>query len=274
MQVSEAQSVVYVVSDAAGDTGEAVVKAAASQFKPASIEVRRVSFVHKKSDIDRVVDRAKETGGFIVFTLVLPELRDYLVDQARERRVICIDLLGPVLENLEKMIGIQSHRKPGMIHQLNEDYFRKVEAVEFAVRYDDGRDSSGILKADIVLVGVSRTSKTPLSMYLAHKMYKVANVPIVPELNPPKELFSIPKDKIIGLCIEPETLTRIRRERLRSLGLASNATYANDERIRLELEYSAKIMERLGCFVIDVSNKAVEETAGIILDRLNSLDPL
>lgn len=259
---------VFVVSDAAGDTGEAVVKAAAAQFRPLAVEIRRFPFVESRSDIDRVVREAKASDAFIAFTLVLPELQEYLLQQGRHHRLVCVDLLGPVLGNLERLLGASSRRKPGTIHELNEDYFKKVEAVEFAVRYDDGRDPRGILKADIVLVGVSRTSKTPLAMYLAHKKYKVANVPIVPELKPPDELFTIPVTKIVGLKIDPFVLNRIRRERLRSLGLAPDASYANEKRIQAELRYAEALMERLGCTVIDVSNKAVEETAGLILERL------
>jgi [pyruvate, water dikinase]-phosphate phosphotransferase / [pyruvate, water dikinase] kinase len=139
-----------------------------------------------------------------------------------------------------------------------------VEAIEFAVKYDDARDMSGILKADIVLVGVSRTSKTPLAMYLAHKKFKVANVPLVPELKPPDELMRVPKHKMVGLIIKPDKLNEIRVERLKALGLASTATYAKAERIELELAYAEGMMNRLGCPVIDVSNKAVEETASLI----------
>jgi regulator of PEP synthase PpsR (kinase-PPPase family) len=155
-----------------------------------------------------------------------------------------------------------------MIHSLDENYFKKVEAVEFAVKYDDGRDFSGVPKADIVLIGVSRTSKTPLSMFLAHKKYKVANVPLVPELQPPEALFHVPKHKVIGLRIDPEKLNRIRELRLKTLGLAPDANYANMARIRQELEYADKIMQRIGCVVIDVTDRAVEETASLVMDHI------
>ena len=143
---------------------------------------------------------------------------------------------------------------------------KRVEAIEFAVRYDDGKDTRGILKSDIVLLGISRTSKTPLSMYLANKNIKVANVPLVPEIPIPKEVFEINPKKIIGLTNSPEKLNQIRQERLKSLGLSSDANYAKFDRILQELDYSEKIMKQVGCPVINVSNKAIEETAGIILD--------
>ena len=261
--------VVYVISDAAGDTGEAVVKAAAAQFDSKDIEIRIAPFVTSQNDIDRVMKEVLHHRAIVVFTLVIPHLREYLVTQAIHYRIEHVDLLSPVIARLERRLGQSSRHQPGIIHQMDEDYFKRIEAVEFAVKYDDARDSSGILKADIVLIGVSRTSKTPLSMYLAHKKFKVANVPLVPEIKPPKELFMIPKEKIIGLKINPGKLNEIRKERLRSLGLSSSASYANKDRIQMELNYADELMKQLGCFTIDVSNKAVEETAGTILERMN-----
>lgn len=155
--------------------------------------------------------------------------------------------------------------EPGLLRQLDEQYFKRVEAVEFAVRYDDGKDPKGLVTADVVLIGVSRTSKTPLSMYLANKRIKCANVPLVPEVSPPEELYKV-ADKTVGLVIDPNHLFAIRKERLKSLGLTSNANYAAVERIINELEYSDEIMKKLGCPVIDVTNKAVEETAGKIME--------
>jgi regulator of PEP synthase PpsR (kinase-PPPase family) len=156
----------------------------------------------------------------------------------------------------------------GLIYRLDEQYFKRVDAVEFAVKYDDGKDPRGILKADVVVIGVSRTSKTPLSMYLAHKNYKVANVPLVPEIPPPQELFVISPKKIIGLTADPDKLNQIRRERLKTLGLNDSANYASMERILQELEYADALFKRLGCTVIDVSKKAVEETASIVMQVL------
>lgn len=259
--------IVYVLSDAAGETGEAVVGAAAAQFYPTVIDIRRIAFITSNQTIDRIVEEAKANKGVIVFTLVIPELRDHLVSQAMMNKVPYIDLLGPIIVHLEQLMGQLSSHRPGMLHVLDESYFKKVEAVEFAVKYDDGRDPTGIVQADIVLVGVSRTSKTPLSMYLAHKSFKVANVPLVPEIKPPNELFTVDKSKLVGLIISPDKLNMIRQERLKSLGLHSNATYAKVDRIEQELAYAHGIFARLGCDVIDVTNKAVEETASGILER-------
>ncbi|XID95364.1 pyruvate, water dikinase regulatory protein [Paenibacillaceae bacterium WGS1546] len=265
--MSQKSVTVYVASDSAGDTGELAVRAAAAQFHPLSVHIRRSAFIQTKESIDSVLAAAEADKGIVLYTLVIPFLRDYMVEQAKRMRLTAIDLLGPLIDNLERTLGHESRHEPGLNHVLDADYFRKVEAVEFAVRYDDARDVTGILKADIILVGVSRTSKTPLSMVLAHRTFKVANVPLIPELVPPKELFLASPRKVIGLTIHPESLNAIRKERLKALGLPDSAPYATSERISKELAHAKQVMDKIGCIVIDVSNKAVEETASLILEH-------
>ncbi|MDA3130729.1 pyruvate, water dikinase regulatory protein [Aliibacillus thermotolerans] len=262
----EERPIVYVVSDSVGETAELVVKAAASQFGEQEIEIRRIPYVEDEHTIDEVINLAKEMNAFIAFTLVIPEKNYYLRKKAEEAGVETVDIIGPMLNKMIRLTGLEPKYEPGLVYRLDEDYFRKVEAIEFAVKYDDGRDPRGITRADIVLIGVSRTSKTPLSQYLAHKRLKVANVPLVPEVDPPEELYRIPPEKCIGLRISPEKLNEIRTERLKSLGLKAEANYAKLERIKEELAYSEKIMKDIGCTVIDVSNKAVEETANLIFN--------
>nr|WP_095407420.1 pyruvate, water dikinase regulatory protein [Bacillus wudalianchiensis] len=260
--------IIYIVSDSVGETAELVTKAAVSQFNGSHAVIKRFPYVEDLSTIDEVMDLAKVERGIIVYTLVKPEIRNYMKQQAQKENIIIFDLIGPLMDELESLYGRQPLMEPGLVRKLDEQYFKKVEAIEFAVKYDDGRDPRGLLKADVVLIGVSRTSKTPLSQYLAHKRLKVANVPLVPEVDPPEELFSLPTDKCFGLKISPDKLNQIRRERLISLGLNDSASYADLERIKAEISYSEKIMNRIGCEVIDVTNKAVEETANIILSRL------
>lgn len=260
----DAQPKVYVVSDSVGETAELVVKAAASQFNGTAIDIQRVPYVEDTSTIDEVIIQAKETNGLIAFTLVVPSIKKYLEEEAVKAGIPLYDILSPMMKMLETRFNRTPRNEPGLMHTLDENYFRKVEAIEFAVKYDDGRDPRGVLRADVVLIGVSRTSKTPLSQYLAHKRLKVANIPLVPEVDPPKELFEIPSRKVIGLTISAEKLNSIRTERLKALGLKAEANYANFKRIEEELMYSKKIMDRIGCQVIDVSNKAVEETANLI----------
>ncbi|MDD4802144.1 MAG: kinase/pyrophosphorylase [Syntrophomonas sp.] len=193
-------------------------------------------------------------------------MADFLRQKADQAGVVCVDILGPIISAFEQASHLIPKREPGLLRKVDEMYYRRVEAVEFAVRYDDGKDPRGILQADIVLVGVSRTSKTPLSMYLAHKRIKVANVPLMPEVAPPEELYKVERGKVIGLIIKPDLLNNIRTERLKTLGLTGQASYANYERITEELEYADRLMKRLGCPVIDVTNRAVEETASKILE--------
>lgn len=257
---------VYIISDSIGETAEMVVKAATSQFDSGKIEIRRIPNVGDTDTIDRVLEQATEAKAMIAFTLVLPELKEYLMQKAASAGIITVDILSPIMEAVERSTGLTPHREPGILRKVDEIYFRRVEAIEFAVRYDDGKNPRGIMLADIVLVGVSRTSKTPLSMYLAHKRIKVANVPLVPEVAPPEELFQVEKGRLIGLTIDPQQLLSIRKERLKSLGLMADANYANENRILQEMEFAHRIMRRLGCPIIDVTNRAVEETSSKILE--------
>lgn len=263
--------IIYVVSDAAGDTGELVVRAAIAQFHPINAEIRRAPFVTTEQAIEEVITTVKQHNGIVMFTLVIPHLREHMKKLSAEYNINAIDVLGPFIETLEARTGKKSRQEPGLNHLLDADYFRKVEAVEFAVRYDDAKDPSGVLKADIVLVGVSRTSKTPLSMYLAHQKIKVANVPLVPEIKVPEELFAVPAHKVIGLTIDLNYLNVIRKERLKALGLPDSAAYANTSRIEFELNYAKTITDKIGCKIIDVSHRAVEETASMIMAYMKQI---
>lgn len=259
--------IIYVVSDSVGETAELVTKAAVSQFNGSNATIKRFPYVEDVADIDEVLTLVKMDSGMIAFTLVKPEIREYMKQASKREGIYACDLIGPLMDEIGRASGLKPLNEPGLVRKLDEDYFKKVEAIEFAVKYDDGRDPRGILKADIVLVGVSRTSKTPLSQYLAHKRLKVANVPLVPEVDPPEELFKVSAEKCFGLKISPEKLNNIRRERLLSLGLNDQASYANMSRINEELQYFEKIVSKIGCQTIDVTNKAVEETANIILNQ-------
>ncbi|MBS4173567.1 pyruvate, water dikinase regulatory protein [Bacillus sp. FJAT-49736] len=264
--------IIYVVSDSVGETAELVVKAAISQFNGKDAEIKRFPYVEDFRHIDEVLSLAKINKGIIVYTLVKPEMRHYIKEQSAKDLIYTIDIIGPLLDKLEDLYDKKPLCEPGLVRKLDEQYFKKVEAIEFAVKYDDGRDPRGILRADIVLIGVSRTSKTPLSQYLAHKRFKVANVPLVPEVDPPEELFQVPAEKCFGLKISPEKLNHIRKERLISLGLNDQASYANIDRIKQEIDYFDQIASKIGCKVIDVTNKAVEETANIIMNQIRGAE--
>ncbi|MCA1031784.1 kinase/pyrophosphorylase [Bacillus timonensis] len=262
--------IIYVVSDSVGETAELVVKAAVSQFNGSNTSIKRIPYVEDVTTLAEVVSLAKLNNAIIAFTIVIPELRTFLLEEAKRENVITYDIIGPLIDKMGDLYGKTPRHEPGLVRKLDEDYFKKIEAIEFAVKYDDGRDPRGILRADIVLVGVSRTSKTPLSQFLAHKRLKVANVPLVPEVDPPEELFKVPKEKCFGLKISADKLNQIRRERLKSLGLDDKAIYANINRIQEELNHFESVVGRIGCEVVDVTNKAVEETASIILNSINN----
>jgi len=258
--------VVYILSDSIGETGEVVAKAAASQFDSGRVDIRRVPYLSSVREVEEALLEAESAGALVVYTLVRPDLKEYLEKRAHELSLPHVDIMGPMLEGLKQITKQNPKYQPGLIRKMDEAYFSKVEAIEFAVKYDDGKEPRGLLRADLVVIGVSRTSKTPLCMYLAHKGIKAANVPLVPEATPPEELFKIPPQKIVGLTIKPSILFEIRKERLKTLGLSQTADYANMERILMELDYALGIMKKIGCAVIDVSNKAVEETAARVLE--------
>ncbi|RJE47134.1 MULTISPECIES: pyruvate, water dikinase regulatory protein [unclassified Dehalobacter] len=260
--------VIYVISDALGETAEFVSRAAAAQFNGIKTKIRRVPYVQDEIHIDEILEEAVEEQAILVYTLVLTNLRLYIERRAREKNLITIDILSPLISALADKTGLDPKNIPNVTHRLDEQYFRKVEAVEFAVKYDDGKDPRGLLYADVVLIGVSRTSKTPLSMYLAHKGIKAANIPLVPEVTPPRELSEVPRNKVFGLILSPEKLNQIRSERLKTLGLGASADYANLNRIMEELDYAKQIMKKIGCVIIDTTNKAVEETASVILQKV------
>lgn len=258
--------VLYIVSDSVGETAEQVAKAVIGQFETRNYELRRFPFTTEKPQLLEILEEAKKEQAIIIFTMVVNGLREFLIEEAEKVKVQTVDIMTPLLKLVSKRLDLKPKKEPGTIRRLDEKYFKKIEAIEFAVKYDDGKDPRGINKADIVLVGISRTSKTPLSMYLAHRNIKAANVPLVPEVSPPKELFNAPSEKIIGLTTNPRKLIEIRQERLKALGLRDGANYASMERILEELDYADRVMKKLKCPVIDVSTRAVEESASIILE--------
>ena len=257
---------IYALSDSIGETAERIARATASQFKSDDFEIVRIPYIKTVQQIEKIIEEATSHKSVICHTIVNPELRVALSLLAEQYGIPAIDVMGPMINAVQNVSGIVPKLKPGLIHRLDEDYFKRVAAVEFAVKYDDGKNPWGLLKADVVLVGVSRTSKTPLSMYLAHKKIKVANVPMVPEVAPPEQLFKVPPERIIGLIIDPAKLNGIRAERLTSMGLDPESCYADSVRITHEVEYAKSIMLKLKCPIIDVSNKAIEETANKIME--------
>ena len=259
-------TIVYILSDSVGETGEAVVRAAVSQFDCDHIIFRRRPYMMTTRQIEIAIRDAKREEALIVYTLVTENLRTFLQEKTREENVTAVDIMGPMLEAIRRSTALEPRREAGALRRMDDAYFKKIHAIEFAIKYDDGKEPRGFLLSDIVIVGISRTSKTPLCIYLAHRGYKVANLPIMPEINPPEEIFQVERKRIFGLTISPSHLYEIRKERLRSMGLSAKADYASYDRILSELEYGENLMRKIGCPIIDVTNKATEETAALILE--------
>lgn len=253
----------HIVSDASGDTAQRVVLAVEAQFPDLPFEEIRHPRVETVDDVQLAVSRAKGRPAIVVYTLVSPELRDAMRVLCRRAKLHYCDLLGHPVDAVAKVSGRAAQMKSGARAPLDSTYFRRMAAIEFAVKFDDGL-GGGLKDADIVLVGVSRTSKTPLSMYLGYMGYKTANVPIVRVVDPPAELFRLDPVKIVGLTIDPQRLAEIRQVRARHIG-ATRRSYADMAEIFEELDHAAAVQRRLGCPVLDVTDASVEETAHRIL---------
>lgn len=249
----------HIVSDATGETATRLVAALEAQFPDQAFSEVRHPRVETVDDLQLAVDRARGRPAVVVYTIVKPELREAMRLLCKRARLHYCDILGPPLAAIAKVSGMSAQMLPGARPPLDSAYFKRIAAIEFAVKYDDGI-GSGLEEADIVLVGVSRTSKTPVSMYLGYLGYKTANVPIVKGIAPPAELFRVEPTKIVGLTIDATRLAEIRRERVR-LMRATKRAYAELVEIYEELEEATAIQRRLSCPVIDVTELSVEETA-------------
>ncbi|WP_046871079.1 pyruvate, water dikinase regulatory protein [Pediococcus damnosus] len=260
---------VFVISDAVGETVGAVAKAASAQFPSEKFEFDRYPFTQTKSLLDGILKRAKRQNAIVFSTFVNPELNQFAKEQCEQADIYYYDVLTPALSLFKQKTGLEPANKPGSVHNLTEGYFDKIAAMEFAVTYDDGKDPSGFLKADIVLLGVSRTSKTPMSLYLANKGFKVANLPLVSQASIPDEIWKVDPKKIFGLTTTPDVLNDIRRQRMISYGLNPESSYSNTEGIKHELSYANDVFKKIGCLVINTSNKSIEETATLIMESLD-----
>jgi regulator of PEP synthase PpsR (kinase-PPPase family) len=258
----------HIVSDSTGETAARLVHALEAQFPEQEFEEVRHARAESVEDLEIAVRSARGRPAVVIYTLVDPEMRDAMRRLCRRARVHYCDLLGHPIDAVARVSGQAARMTPGSPAPLNPAYFRRIEAMEFAVKYDDGV-GAGLDEADIILVGVSRTSKTPLSIYLGYLGHKVANVPIVKGIEPPKDLWEINPVKIVGLTIDANRLVEIRRGRLRNLG-ARERQYAELMEIYEELDEASAIHRRLGCPVIDISELSIEETAQRILRTVES----
>lgn len=256
---------VFVVSDGTGATAEQVLNAALTQFKDAPVQVERRPRTRTEEEIHQVVREAAEIGGSIVHTLVLDELRDEMLRAGRIHNVETIDLMGPLLARLSQQLSVSPAEKPGLFRQLNKAYFRRIETMEFALHHDDGRRVHELDQAEIVLVGVSRTCKTPLSIYLAFRGWLVANVPVILKRRLPPNLFRLPPGHVFGLTVDPDRLAQLRHAREERWG-AALGDYADPDFVHREVAYAQSIFEGQPDWpVIEVTDKPIEEIGAEIL---------
>jgi|YelNatPaOPRAMG01_1025707.scaffolds.fasta_scaffold10515_2 regulator of PEP synthase PpsR (kinase-PPPase family) len=270
-KVSQGKPKIFILSDATGETAFKVVKAALAQFQNAEVETEIFPGILNAEQVEGILEEARHKRGLIVFTLVLPELRSTLLQLAREKGVECIDLLGPILVRLRDWLGREPLSRPGLRLDLDEDYFRRIMAVEFAIEHDDGKRAEELDKADLVLVGVSRTTKTPLSIYLAYRGWLVGNVPIVMGIDPPSILYEIPQWKIVALTVNAERLAMIRSSRIRRFHVGGD--YVDLDGIKEELRFAHRIFYQAGWPILDMSYKSVEEAAQEITEILQARKP-
>lgn len=262
----------FVISDSAGETASKLAQATMAQYPSVEFEVFRRTFITTKSALLQTLADAKKHDALILHTLIEESLVDLVNHFCEESGLFHFDVLTPPVAEIAHRTGVEPTREPGALHHLNKNYFKRIKAMEFAVKYDDGKDPRGFLEADVVLLGVSRTSKTPLSLFLANKNLKVANLPLVPQAHIPKQLWEIDPKKIVGLTNDPNVLNNIRKERMIAYGLNPDTAYSDIEKIKEELEFANDLYQKLGCTIINVASLSIEETASMILSELDLVD--
>jgi [pyruvate, water dikinase]-phosphate phosphotransferase / [pyruvate, water dikinase] kinase len=253
---------IYIISDGTGETASAMVRAALVQFHDEDTNIIRYKNLRTEDQVESVVEEAFRTKGFIVYTVVSPSMRAKIQEAASLKGVIAVDLLGPLLVGLGTYFGNSESPEAGILRVVDDSYFKRIEAMEYTVKHDDGKEVRDLDQADIILVGISRTSKTPLSIFLSHKGWKVANVPVVLNSPLPKQLFEVDQRKVVGLIIDNDKLSRIRKNRLAKFGQDPGGDYASMKQIQEEIEYSMGVFKQNKKWpVFDVTERALEETA-------------
>jgi len=259
---------IFVISDGTGRTAEQTINAALTQFSRTEVEMIRRPEVRSLDQASEIIKEANQRRGFIVYTVVSQDLRTHIRRTSRLHNVGAIDLMGPLLGQLSHQFELSPSEKPGLFGELNKAYFQRIATMEFAIRHDDGQHVDGLSEAEIVLAGVSRTFKTPLSMYLAFRGFFVANVPIVLDIRPPDALFELPPGRVFGLTTDPRILVGLRSTRHNYLR-GMTGEYANIEYVRQEIIYARKIFERPPKWpIINVTNKPIEEISAELLSIL------
>lgn len=258
----EPQLRLYVISDSIGETAQRMVHATLTQFPDVSqIEIKKFPFIKSEEELINILKSAKARAAVVITTLVNPEFNMIGQQYAKEADIPYVDYMSDLIGIIQQRTNCSPILESGALRKLDENYFRRIEAMEYSVKYDDGKHFTDIGEADALIVGVSRTSKTPLSMYLANKGYKIANIPLVPEVDIPDEVFRHKDLKVFGLTASPNYILNIRNERVKVLGLHGPTNYNSIERIREELIYAEEIFEKLSATVINTEYKSIEESA-------------
>jgi [pyruvate, water dikinase]-phosphate phosphotransferase / [pyruvate, water dikinase] kinase len=270
---------VYIISDGTGETAANMTRAALVQYDQIDINIVRCKNVRSEAQMESVINEAFEKKGIVVHTMVSPSMRTRIKELASAKGLIEVDLLGPLLTSLDRHFGVSSENEAGLLRTVDDRYYKRIEAIEFTVKNDDGKNLAHLHQADIILVGISRTSKTPLSIFLSHKGWKVANIPLVLDTPLPKELFEVDQRKIVGLVIDVDSLTRIRRNRLEKFGQDPGGEYASMSYIEKEIQYAQEIFRKNKRWpVFNVTERALEETAAeitrIIVARMGLPDKI
>lgn len=258
----------HLISDSTGETLEAVAKAAMAQFKGAEPMRHMWPMIRHERQLQRALEDVKARPGLVMFTLVDVEVRRALVAYCEDLGVPYIAVLDPVIDQLARYLGEKSQAKPGQQHELNAEYFKRIEAMNYTLAHDDGQLGENLAQADVVLVGVSRTSKTPTAIYLANRGVKAANIPVVKGCPLPPELFTVSKPLIVGLVTNAERLVEIRRNRLRTMHEERETSYADLDAVKDEILYARRMFNEHGWPIIDVTRRSIEETAAAILNLL------
>jgi len=258
---------VFILSDGTGETASTMVRAALVQYEGQDIQIVRSKNIRTEDQVRSLMEDVFQRKGMVVYTMVSPHMRKVVFESASEKGIPVVDLMGPLLNSMDQFFGVEnSEHEAGLLRAVDERYFKRIEAIEYTVRHDDGKTVNDLGQADIVLVGISRTSKTPLSIFLSHKGWKVANVPLVLNSPIPKELYEIDQRRIVGLTIDPDSLTRIRKRRLEKFGQDPGGEYATLDHIQNELEYSKDVFKKNRRWpVFNVTDRALEETAAEII---------
>jgi len=264
---------IFLVAEGTGETISKIIKSALAQFGT-EVHIEKFVQVTTQQEIRKIARAASREGALVAFSIVEKELSDCLLEETEKNGVQAIDVIGDLIVQLSRFLAQDPLKIPGRQHLVNDEYYRRMEAVNFAVKHDDGKAPNGLKQADLVIIGLSRTGKTPLSTYLAHQGWKVANIPLHPEMDAPDELRKVNKSKVFGLTIQVENLVKVRQSRLEQLGLSQEAKYADPVKISDELDWCNSFYEKhRGWHIVDISNKAVEEIAATILKLYRSKGP-